>query len=65
MVGSEFFLLLGTAAMNDSDVVIDTHARTHARKHTYTHRERKQNSEWRGDIEVSNTSLPSLGTLTL
>jgi hypothetical protein len=35
-----FFLLLGNSAMNDSDVVIDTHAR----KHTYKHRENK-NSE--------------------
>jgi hypothetical protein len=36
MVDCEFFLLLGIAEMNDSDVVIDTQAR----KHTYTNREK-------------------------
>jgi len=34
MVGPEFLLPLGTAAMNDSDVVIDTHAHTHTQTHT-------------------------------
>jgi len=34
MVVSEFFLFLGIAAMNDSDVVIDTHARTQTHIHT-------------------------------
>ena len=41
MVGPTFLLPLGMAAMNDSDVVIDTHANTH----THTQRQRKQNSE--------------------
>jgi len=33
----EFLLPLGTAAMNDSEVVIDTHANTHKHTHTHTH----------------------------
>jgi hypothetical protein len=36
VVGPVFLLPLGVAAMNDSDVVIDTHAHTRALTHTHT-----------------------------